>query len=327
MSTEAIGSQQNSPGFSRREFVNLSGKFILLSWLAACAKAPPNTPSAALDPYSGWSKYIDRQLPKELVTAVGRDIEASDIPGFSEVGSVIILSQTEPSRLREYFPAAETPNPLAVKLHSSFPALGGMGLFLETADEIQRDVRDKSTQNVERRSFLPVQKVTMEIALADDLVYAPTLAKQLILVKEFSHFLYFQQHQSAVVDQVRLSYDVQRGFYSDDFFLYLSSVYKPFNPRFPSLGDLFDNASIDFDGAGYWHVMRAFGYIKQHNLFDPLSLEVFHSMDEAYTKAREVGILLEDNSWREGITPFSPEWTPITREILKDREKYTRSIR
>ncbi len=278
------------------------------------------------DIYAGWERYANRQLPENIVLAIAKDLSLdTKYPGFSEVGTIILESRQNPNKIKAILPPFTGTIPVA--LENSVQTAGATATltFTPAANYIEAQVKDKNTETVEKKTFLDFVSIGLSVELDNSIYLAPKEVKQLLMVKEFSHLLYINPQEAHIGKQVEEKFEITQStsMYMESF-LFLNGQARPDVPQIPSLGDAFDNARIDNDGAGYYHIMRAYGKMKATGILRPVDISVLSSDDIAFETARKRGLLIEkskgDFSWKEGIGPFSPAWTVITRAILQGKQ-------
>ncbi len=313
---------------ARRHFLKLTGLGIGaavfgcggITWLIT------SRPRSESLPYQDWGIYQNALLPTDLVIAIGEDIKNSvEFLGFPEVGEIILLSSQRPDRLHELLPELIDHGPLGIRLTNLVEKEGANGALNHkiAATALRARVRNRATRETREGIFAQVNRLQLVVELDNSFYLAPKVAKQLILVKEFSHFLYFGEHKKVISVDVLQNFDILEpsSILGLENFLLINGYAKPSLAGIPSLGDKFDNARVDIDGAGYWHIMAAFGKMKVNGLLSATDLQVLWSNDLAFERARSSGLLIEKSRgefvWREEITPFSQEWLSIIRPILK----------
>lgn len=279
--------------------------------------APPTFPST---PYRDWERYQDLALPPETVIAIGNEI-AQDItyPGFSEVGKIIVDTQRNPDKFKSVFP--QLAPPINVRFTNTVKedrALANIDHDIKGIAVVAR-TRNKKTREVSTGVFADIDRVALTIKMDNSSSQAPDLAKRFLLVKEFSHFVYYQQHKEEMLKQIFENFDILEPADMDTTFLYENGVFR-IGSNVPRLGELFENGLIDIDGAGYWHTTQAFGKMKRLGHLPQSAIHVLSSNDKVFETALVRGLLLDQGkgkfTWKNGVGPFNPEWTSITRAVL-----------
>ncbi|MBI2040180.1 hypothetical protein HYT18_03835 [Candidatus Microgenomates bacterium] len=335
---DRISSVQNrndhpkDPG--RRKFLLLLGRVIggaaAASALGISGKILLDKLSAQSDnPYRDWGRYKDRYFPKELVIAMGHDIsQSSDLPGFSEVGELIVLSQTNPDQLQRFIPLYNGSEPMKVRLTNLLNTtralgsidIGGQGVGVETT------VVDRHTGEETKTVIARVDEALIEeVRLDNSFIYASNIAKKLILAKEFSHLLYIREHQKTLAEAVLDRYEIMAPNIQDiapHLYFSANAVYFT-NSTVPPIDQLeaFAKVGDDLDCSGHWHTAPAFGTMKYRNLLSPEDLAIFDINDSIFEAAKNKGLLVHQGSgvfsWRSNIGPFSSEWLSLCRPLWR----------
>lgn len=286
---------------------------------------PERKPTPKDNPYAGWERYQNKPLPKEIVLKIGQDLaKDTQYPGFKEVGELIILAQEHPEQLQKYLSGAKTS--VGISLAETVPERGALGylVYHPVTTEIAAKTKDKRTGDIKDGVFIKWDKVDLKVELDNSYIFSPNIFKKLIIVKEYSHLLYHPQHKDKIIQEVLDHYEILKPTADLNIpnLLYQTALHEERNT--PVSGALFSQAKYDADGAGYWHIMPAYGKMKALGMVNAQSLDVLENDDRAFETARKRGLLIEKNKgefvWKEGIGPFSPEWTQITRAILTDKQ-------
>lgn len=335
-----------NPRMTRRNVLKGAAALGVAVFFAGCGTdtSPQSTPEQG-NPYviainegsyKNWANL--GTLSPETVQAIGADIASSSLPGFKEVGEIMQALQT-PASLHAYFsmPTPEKPVGIIVKdLVTEADAIGALQLETHVI-AVDAALKENKTGNIQKMLLGQVERINaIGIEMDTSFVNVPDVIKQLILVKEFSHFLFIAQHMDLVKKQVLEHFTLvepKNPLPDLATFLYFNGRMKETAPQLtiPSLTDLFDHAFTDLDGAGYFYIMPAYGWMKRQTLSNggPLlpdelttqSDSFLHSDEQAFQAAISAGLLIEKTPgefiWKEGIGPFSPEWTGIMRPIFK----------
>ena len=320
---------------SRRIFLGKMAEFIAAVTVLGSIPAdtlPKNKPaplpprpeqSEAFDPYRHWELYRNGTLPREHVAAIGRDLAHSpQYPGFPEVGTIIALSLEQPSQLQQYLPQLENHGPIDIKLSNLMARIGALSeLFVDTNGVgITATVRHNQTGETKQGGLAKVDRMPLVVNMDNGFASAPDVAKKLIIVKEFSHLLYMNLHQQVIAQTVlqRFEIDLEEPVNLPN--LLFINAQASVKIRGIDFGDMYNNAPDDLDGAGYWHIIQALGKMRAMGLLSPTDLVILEGANTAFEEAKRRGLLIEENPgefvWKEGIGPFSPEWTAMMRPIL-----------
>ncbi|MBI2029617.1 hypothetical protein HYT02_04330 [Candidatus Gottesmanbacteria bacterium] len=311
---------KNDGGFTRRKF--LLGLCALggIATAIAIGVTLGKDDESQNSPFDNWERYKGKEFPTDLTVDIGKSlVRDMEYPGFSDVGNLIVQSQLNPQKLRSYFPILSSRIPLqSADIHEP----GVMEPRFTNTFIGQQVVTDKLTGNTFQDTFAESDSLELTVKIDGGIYLAPQRVRELVVAKEFSHILYLQKCADNITSQVEARYSISRASDTTSLstFLFVNSVAYGGQPNRNSLGDAFDNAKFDIDGAGYWHIMRAFGKMKVTNQLSIVDLDYLSSANTAFEQARASEILIQENSnfrWKEDITPFSPEWTNITRPLLK----------
>lgn len=276
------------------------------------------------NPYLGWEKFRDDYLPQEKVVAIGEDIRSSwELPGFPEAGELILLSQRESGRLADFLPQLQDHGPIKIRFTNLVETAGAIGAvaFNVRGVTVEAQVRNRATGETQEGVFVEANKMELVVELDNSFYRGPEIAKKLIMVKEFSHLLYIEEQKRVVTEEVARNFEIIEPKVDNlEAFLFINGHLKPGIRNMPSLGDSFDNALFDLDGAGYWHIMPAFGKMRSVGLLSERDLTVLKSDNQAFGEVRIKGLLQEVKTgefvWKEGIGPFSREWRSVIRGIV-----------
>lgn len=276
-------------------------------------------------PYRNWERYRNSVLPSETVIAIGNDIaQATAYSGFAEVGRIIVNTQKNPEKLKEIFPSFKPP--INLFFTDSVEKSGALATLTLNADgvTVAANVRNKQTGQEQKGIFAQINKIALGVEMDNTSYAAPDLAKILLLVKEFSHFAYYQRHKEVLLKQVAENFEILEPANMSPDEIYENAIFQVGKGKnIPEMGDLFEHALIDVDGAGYWHTTPAFGKMKRLSHLNAQTIRILASNDWAFETAVGRGLLLEKGkgefSWREGIGPFSTDWLNITRTFLDDK--------
>jgi hypothetical protein len=286
---------------------------------------PVESKPAPLNPYANWERFRNRSLSSEILVAIGQDLEKDTrYPGFAEAGRLIIQTQQNPDGLQAYLPQFEGHPALEVSLTNLLQrqnALANMETAAHSDGKVRVTEKNRQTGAVREYDLSKFVTVRHSVNLDNGIIFAPAAAKKLLLIKEFSHFLYYQKQKEHLERELGEKYEFEMPGIADVGALILLNGYdKLSTPSIPNLSDGFDNALLDIDGAGYYHIAAAFCQMKAEGQFSQTDLGVLDSNNRAYEAAKKAGLLLPKGGnkfeWKEGIGPFSPEWTKIFRPIL-----------
>ena len=189
--------------------------------------------------------------------------------------------------------------------------------------QTEMEIVDKQTGTREPKVFIiPDRDLEYTIVLNNSLSYAPTIVKKLVLVKEFSHFLYISQLRDALVRDISARWEfpeVGQNNLAD--FLFINAVVHESTDHIPTLPDFYNNFNHYVDGAGYWHIMRAYGRMKARKMLSANDISSILRVDDVFNRALAKGILKDTGKGnyerKDGIGPMSPEWTSIIVPSLK----------
>ncbi len=310
--------EKKDGSITRRQFI-LGGMIGSLAILAAC----DDNKGLQSSPYDHWEKYTGKEFPQDAIVAIGRNLgNNTEYPGFSDVGNLIVRSHLSTNELREYFPILTSRIPLqSADIHE--PGLMQPASNDATIKELT--VIDQTTGRSFQEPFVETKSLKLTVKIDSGIYLVPEKVRQLVVAKEFSHVLYLQQCADNIASQVESRYSIVRSSDTTSIptFLFINSIRYGGQPNRHSLGDAFDNGNLDIDGAGYWHIMKAFGKMKTKGQLSSVDLSYLSSVNTAFEKATEMGLLIQtqQNSfqWKVNISPFSPEWTSITRSILTNK--------
>lgn len=295
----------------------------------ATAKPEGVLPKRVESAYNGWERYENSNLPKEVVMGIARDLASNtEYPGFAEVGSLLIEANTTNGSLAPRIRPLNTQEDLRISLLRSMAQKMGAVAYLEidnTSIGTEGEFKLKGGGEFRPGLFTRIEDPTKIQAILDsNTAFAPDEAKRLLIVKELSHLLLITEHKRAIMSQVLQDYDIRLKDPTLDLedILYVSALDKPHFKNIPSLTDLFDNAGLDIDGGGYWYILKALGKMISRGLLKGEDLVVLNSNVQAFEAAKRRGLLIErgkgEFDWKEGIGPFSPEWTAIGRAVLRN---------
>jgi hypothetical protein len=186
-------------------------------------------------------------------------------------------------------------------------------------------IKDRSTGKTQEITLVNPTRLKLTVHLDNTFYLASDVAKKFILVKEFSHLLYVQQHARLITEQILAQFEISAPEGVNLPLLFWSNgQLKGISRNIPSLGDYFDNAFFDFDGAGYWHNTPAFGKMKKLGHLSPRDINVLAINNRIFIEALQAGLLIENKqaefSWAPGIEgPFSPPWLDTIRKIIKPK--------
>lgn len=298
-------------------------RFVLSRNNESVPTVQPVETAKKIDPYKNWERYKNSSFLSLLVIEMGRDIEAdTEFPGFAEVGTLIRLSQEHPEQLQEYYPLVV--NRIDVRLRNLVQEAGAIGSMDPKAKGITEVIKigNKKTGQIQEGVAANIQSIDISVSLTNSFYLAPDIAKKLILVKEFSHLLYSKEQRQRIFEEFQQNYDLLEPIPEDlSTYLYLNAQGKDLLNKIPPLSDLFDHARVDLDGAGYWHIMRAFGKMRRKGMFTQQDLQALSSDNFTFEEALKRGLLIEKVpggfEWKQGIGPFSPEWLAIIRQFLR----------
>ncbi len=272
--------------------------------------------------YQGWEAYQNRVLPQFLVLQIGQNIEHTDYPGFNEVGKIIQRSQTDFTSLEQFYPRLQ--NPIGVGMSNLVQKIGAIADFNESITGVGVNValKDKKTGAQQNTVLVDPTKVSSsQVLLENSMWLASSMAKRLLLVKEFSHLLYMDQFKQILLDYVTSRFVVTTAAKAslDDLLVTMAYLYG--DPAKPSLlGYYFDNGRKFLDYAGYWHIMPAFGLAMERGDLTSQDIGVMYSDKHAFTEAKNRGLLLEPTKgqfqWKQGVGPFSQEWQDVMKPIF-----------
>lgn len=279
----------------------------------------------AQSPYRNWEKYQNSTLPREPVLAIGEDIEKNvEYRGFPQVGRIIIAAQKDPESLKKIIPYLD--GAIDIRLSDTVKKEGAVGFLDHDFRGVGTKVIIKELRTGKTQETILVNPIRLKLTvhLDNSLYLAPDVIKKFILVKEFSHLLYVRQHAQVITDQVlsRFNIMVPDGI-NLPLFLWSNGHLKAISQNIPSLGDYFDNAYFDYDGAGYWHNTPAFGKMKKLGHLSIKDISVLATNNTIFNEALRAGLLTETSysefTWRDGTCPFSPQWLGIIRKIIKPK--------
>lgn len=322
---------------SRREFLGAAAAVLAGAAIFGVTRGRSSQPGRGAETppqksnlYTGWERYANRNLPRETVMDIARDLAAdTEYPGFSEVGQMVVEANTRNGSIDPRIKPLSTVEDLRIGLLKDLSHQQGALARLEvknTTTGIEGEFKPKGEAEFQQGFFTRVTEPNVLTVILDSSSYvAPEMAKKLLIVKEFSHLLLIAEHKKAIAAQVLQNFDVRfknPAFDIEDV-LYSSGQDKPDFNNIPSLTDLFNHTRIDWDGAGYWYVIRALGKMMAKGVFSSKDLDILNSNVAAFQAARKDGLLIEQGSgdyvWKQGIGPFSPEWTAIGRAVLWNR--------
>lgn len=275
------------------------------------------------DPYAGWEKYQDSVLPKEIAIAIGEDLKKdTSYPGFSEIGPLVIASQLDPEKIKTFY-SSNLQGEVSIVFANTIKAGSLSDLEHNTKSVVlETEIYNKS-RHTQKGVLVQINSLNLSVRLDNTSYLAPDAAKRLLLVKEFSHFLYIAKQREIIKQEVLENFEIVQPKVSESelgVLLQMNAFMRSGTESIVSLGERFENAIIDLDGAGYWHIMRAYGKMKVNGVLSPRDVLILGSDDLAFETARQRGLLIEKKKgefvWKEGIGPFSPQWTDITRKIL-----------
>lgn len=275
----------------------------------------------AQSPYRNWERYRNSTLPRELVLAIGEDIKkTAEYTGFPQVGQLITTIQKDPESPKKIIPFID--GPIDVRLSDTARTERAVGLLHHNFEgvSIKVFIQDLRTGRTQETTLANPIRLKLTVYIDNSFYLAPDVVKKFILVKEFSHLLYTRQHAQVITEQVisRFSVRVPEGT-NLPLLLWSNGVGGLSRPNL-SLGDYFNNASLDYDGAGYWHNTPAFGKMKKLGHLSPKDVGVLATNNTIFNESLRVGLLVETShgefAWRSGIGPFSPQWLDIVRNII-----------
>lgn len=268
-----------------------------------------------------WELHRNRELPKEVVLAIGEDIRRSvEFPGFFEVGELIALSQTNPDQLQRYIPLYTNSEPFGVRLSSLGGSLAQITLSADGVGEAATFV-NKRTEEIINTVIGKWKRIyTPNIKFDNSLVQTSNEVKKLMFVKEFSHLLYMREQERVIMNQLTSSYEIMapdlEDLASHIFHSALSKI------RIASI-DLegYDKAEDDLDCAGHWHILPAFGKMRYTGLLSSKDLKALEVNNQIFEAAVKTGLLLDHGkgtfSWKSDIGPFNTDWLSICRPLWR----------
>lgn len=314
-------------GIRRRNLLLVAGAVVVTGSLGVVAAAVLEGQESHPNPYSGWEKYKNGELPQETVVAIGQDLAGNhEYPGFAEVGEIILKSQLNPDQLQAYSPVFKDRIPVVFSnIMQTDGSLSAIENAYDTLNPAPVALRNKQSLAVTRGFLVYTDRMRLKVIMDNGSHDAPEIAKKLLLVKEFCHLLYIQQHANVLAQELLGNYDLALPQPIPDLhtsiFISANYKYQAKSPEIPEIGDYFKNALTDIDGAGYWHVLPAFGKMKRGGVFTNKHLSQLWTFNQPFEKAFAQGFLIEKTKgefvWKDGVTPFSPEWTRIMRPVLQ----------
>lgn len=256
-------------------------------------------------------------ISSEVVIEIGSEIEQSDLPGFNEAGKLITLSQTDPNALTQYLPLFS--GNLEFRFGEILRSINSVAhLAMEGKGDYKvAEVKEIATGRRIKTILGQYTSVSAAIEFDNSLINASKIVTQLMFVKEISHFLYTSELRSRIAHDVLRKYDVTiespEAVLQD--ILFYNSVGN--NGNIPSLGELFDFGLVDLDGAGYFHIVPSYGLARAKGILTPKDIKILESNERLFEIAKSKGLLKQNSDgtvlWKQGIGPFSPEWTEIIR--------------
>lgn len=278
---------------------------------------------AVKNPYLNWERHQNSTLPRELVLAIGEDIEkAVDYAGFPQVGRLITIIQKDPESLKKIVPYID--GPIDVRLSDTVRTERAVGLLHHDfrGVGIKVFIEDLRTGKTQETTLVNPTRLKLTVHIDNSFYLAPDVAKKFILVKEFSHLLYVRQHTQVITEQVLSQFSIRVPEGTNlPLLLWSNGQLKASSEYIPSLGDYFDNAFFDYDGAGYWHNTPAFGKMKKLGHLSSKDVGVLATNNTIFNESLRAGLLVEighgEFAWRTGIGPFSPQWLGIIRNVIK----------
>lgn len=277
--------------------------------------------------YNNWERYDNKVLPPELVIRLGQDLQSLNVyPGFHQAGELLVTSQQQPDRLRDFAPEF---NGMLFPVMVVSKQTQTMLTVIRRARIIGTLIEDKQAHTTIQVNLNDIKDVSLGIEIDGKGMKASPNAKRLLLVKEISHLFYYPQAKQRVVDAINARYNIETTSpRASDFstFIFYSGFDRLISPqRVPSLGDEFDNAYYDIDGAGQWHIIPALGKMRTYGLLSDYDLSVLSTPNRAFDASVEQGLLIEKEKgefvWKEGVGPFSSEWIKLMRPIFPGYKK------
>lgn len=322
------------------------GLAIAVPALAACddeSPQPSNERSGSVvpigeGPFAHWERYVNGSVPTDNVLQIAARLRQNKMyPGFSEVADVMTSVNTDPTALTNLLGIAAPQTPVGIKLQDSATTSGftaSLAIKPKNIQIIAGEIRDKKTGKLRKVNLTKVDEIEfVEVELDNSLKTAPDALRELLIVKEYSQLLYINELKQKIREQVSANLDIvepKNPSPNLETFLYVNGTSKAIAPEadIPSMGDLFDHTLRYMDGAGYWHIMRAYGKMRRQKLSngnlmipDDAANSYWASDNFAFENALKQGLLIESNgefTWKEGIGPFSPEWTSIVKQLFEE---------
>ena len=273
-------------------------------------------------PYFGWEKYQNKSLPSSVVINIGENIkDLGDIyPGFTEAGKIIIASQKDPKSLEIY---PKPLQPFKIEFDDFIKrdhALAGFS-WNRLGRDVGVNLKNKKTGEIQRIYLVDPETVSPRIGLDNSVYLASSMAKKILLVKEFSHILYVNQFKEILAQEVTKNYEIDTSANAPISELLMTNAIMRGNPKYPSpFGYYFDNSNKLVDYAGYWHIMPSFGMAIERGLLDNKDTMPLDTGKKAFDKVIEKGLLIKTGGkngsfvWKVG--PFSKEWIEIMSSIF-----------
>lgn len=310
---------KGSRGFTRRAWFAALGLTALASTLGVVIYEQQRSST------NEYSWFPNTQLDSDVIKTIGEDLmKETLLAGFPEVGQLLVTSQQNPERLQDFYPQAIPP--LAVGI-SDFSKISGLVERYAPIAALSRNMTgtleygtylDKQSNVEAECKFAKPQGAKLLILIDNKLVATSAYLKKLLIVKEGCQVFLAKDQARAIEKQVSSRYDLKPSFPITDMdaFLLMNAKSRQKYPAIPSLGDLFDNAPVDLDGAGYHYIIPPYIEMKQRNLLDTRDLSFTKAIDIVIEDARIAGLLVDNNgktTWRSDVTPFSTPWISIFR--------------
>lgn len=270
-------------------------------------------------PFKDWKNYQNKNFPIEKVIAIGEDLERDSLQGFSEVGTLIKRLQTNPSEIKRYLPLYTGTQPITLGLTEvpGLASISGQTNYEPILIEVM-DLTNGKNKKIELPRVTTIPEVAVK--LDNNLAAAPDVAKKLLIVKEFAHLLYMQQHREFLKNAINRRYRIDENVFPNwETHLQLAGT-QGVHPPDVDLGEEYYSAVMDLDVTGHFHTLPAFGQMKDAKLLSQHDLKVLDVNDRMFEAAKKSGFLSKMGGayvWREGIGPLSSEWRNLARPIWK----------
>ncbi len=288
----------------------------------------PNLSEAPKDHSEGWYQqlpgYYDKVLPTNLERLIAEDLlSQTRYSSLVESGRIIIESLDYPKSIEKY-------DPIVVNSTRSFLVrFGDLGNNIALfSDEGTDRTTGRLTLNKKGGGVVSFSGVKPEswapvVTLNKDLltVHASPWVMRLMIAKEASHFLYFAQARSFLLEELRQNYELGNDPETETVLFNTALSASDSRLKLPFISNRFGDTAKFIDYAGYGHIALDLALMSDKGLLTEIDRKILSYNLGGVTEGKARGLIIKDPNnpqrykWKDGVTPFSQSWFDVMDEV------------